>query len=145
VTVGIVSAKGPRPIGNGRSRDLIQTDAAINQAKGLLYYLVHRGPWVGVYMFPNSRGLAKYYDLATHKGVVVSDVVRGSPAARAGIRSFDVVTHVDKQPVATPEEMQQAIRKHRIGEATTLSIERRDGTMQIRVKTGRLPDGYSGG
>ncbi|MFQ5808100.1 MAG: S1C family serine protease [Armatimonadota bacterium] len=184
VTVGVVSAKGPRPIGNNESRDLIQTDASINrgnsggplvnlagqvvginnmiysgtgysigigfaipinQAKELLHYLVHRGPWIGVQMYPNSRGRAKYYDLPTYKGIVVHSVARASPASRAGVRPFDVVTHVDGQVVNTPEEMQRAIRKHVIGDTTTLSIVRGDGTHQIAIRTGQLPDGYYGG
>ncbi|MGD8238711.1 MAG: trypsin-like peptidase domain-containing protein [Armatimonadota bacterium] len=183
VTVGVVSARGPRPIGESESRDLIQTDASINrgnsggplvnlagqvvginnmiysgtgysigigfaipinQAKELLHYLVHRGPWVGVKMWANSRGQARFYDLPTHEGVVVHSVVRGGPASRAGVRPFDVVTHVDGQVVNAPEEMQRAIRKHAIGDPTTLSIVRDDGRHQISIRTGQLPDGYYG-
>jgi serine protease Do len=48
----------------------------------------------------------------TH-GAAVTDVTRGSPAARAGVRPGDVVVEVDRQPVATAEAAATAVQQPR--------------------------------
>jgi serine protease Do len=46
-------------------------------------------------------------------GVAVTDVDAASAAARAGIRSGDVLSAVDGHPVQTPEQVRQALAGHR--------------------------------
>jgi serine protease Do len=67
------------------------------------------------------------------QGVVVSGVPEGGPAARAGLRVRDVVTHVGGQPVrdadrlqlivgATPPESNTTVRFYREGQVQTANI-----------------------
>jgi len=91
-------------------------------------------------MYPNNAGLARNYGLPTRNGVIIVDVVRGSPAARAGLQGFDVVTHVDGKVVNSSEDMQAAIRKHNIGEAATIQILRGKETRSVSVTTGQIPE-----
>ena len=43
------------------------------------------------------------------QGVLVSDVEQGSPAFRAGIGRGDIITHINRQPVRTPQEASRAL------------------------------------
>jgi serine protease Do len=52
---------------------------------------------------------------ANTKGAVITDVVAGSPAERAGLKEGEVVVEVDRKPVASVEEAVTALRTPRTG------------------------------
>ncbi len=115
----------------------------VNQAKEMLYFLVNRGPWLGLLNLRiNSPGLAKYLGLRTDAGIVVLNVAQFGPAARAGIEPGDVIVEVAGQPVATPDDLQKQVRRHKIGDTISLTIQRLDQQEEIKVKAGKIPDGY---
>lgn len=180
VTVGVVSAKGYRPVGEGKKRRVIQTDAAINignsggplldlagnvvginykiftttgatvgigfaipinDAKARVKLLVEGGPWVGLPgngLMVNSPGLAAHLGLATDKGVVVFYVEPGSPAARAGIKPGDVILAVDGKTVRDPQQVDDAILAHRIGDTIRFQIQRGRQVLDVSVVAGRI-------
>ena len=43
-------------------------------------------------------------------GGEISEISRGSPAARAGLRAGDVIAEVNRRPVGTPALLDSAIR-----------------------------------
>jgi S1-C subfamily serine protease len=181
VTVGVVSAKGFRSVGNGEMRNVIQTDAAINQgnsggplldlggnvvginykifsttgasvgigfaipineATEMMYFLVNRGPWLGIASTEvNSEGFAHYLGIAPTKGIVVLGVYKGSPAEKAGMQPKDVITAVDASPVTNSEEFQAAVFKHKIGDVVKLTVERAGGKAEVSVTAGKVPEG----
>lgn len=53
---------------------------------------------------------AKQFKLSAGKGVVVTDVVDGSSAARAGVRPGDLLTEVDHEPVTTIKGVGEALK-----------------------------------
>ena len=53
--------------------------------------------------------LAKQLELAGQKGVVVTDVESGSPAAMAGIRPGSLIQEVNRKPVETVKEFKEAV------------------------------------
>jgi len=115
----------------------------INQAKEMMYFLVNRGPWVGLLnVLKNSQGLARYLQLQTDKGLVVIAVADGSPVARAGIEPGDVILQIDGQTVTDPDELQKRIRSHKIGDIIELTVQRGGQLQQIQVKAGTIPKGY---
>ncbi len=52
---------------------------------------------------------------ANTKGAVITDVVSGSPAERAGLKEGDVVVEIDRKPVATVDEAVLALRAPHAG------------------------------
>lgn len=115
----------------------------INQAKEMMYFLVNRGPWVGLLnVLPNSPGLARYLQLGTDKGLVVIAVAQGSPAARARIEPGDVILEVDSQVVTDTDGLQKQIRSHKIGDIIELTVQRGSELRQVEIKAGTIPEGY---
>ncbi len=115
----------------------------INQAKEMMYFLVNRGPWVGLLnLQPNSQGLARYLQLRTDKGLVVIAVAEGSPVAQAGIEPGDVLLEVDGEPVSEVDKLRKKIRSHKIGETIRLTVQRGNQLHEVEVKAGTIPEGY---
>ena len=75
------------------------------------------------------RGFFKLADDAP--GVVVSKVKPGDPAAVAGLRPLEIVTHVDDKPVADVKALREAVK----GKTEfNLSVRRLAATRIVRVK-----------
>jgi S1-C subfamily serine protease len=55
------------------------------------------------------------------QGVLVAEVMPGSPAASAGVKTGDVLTEVDGQPATSPDQVSGLIKKHRAGEKLSFS------------------------
>jgi len=115
----------------------------INQAKEMMYFLVNRGPWIGLAKaLPNSPGFARWAHLRTAEGIVVLDVVPEGPLARARVQSGDVILAIDGKPVSKLEEIDQIVLGHKIGETITLTIQRGTEQLPVSVEAGTIPEGY---
>ena len=90
------------------------------------------GPaWLGVELTKAPPGEA---------GVVVRDVLRGSPAERAGLQPGDRVLRVGSTPVAQPSEVVHAVSLHRAGERVGLSLLRSGAERLVPVVLASRPD-----
>ncbi len=115
----------------------------INQAKEMMYFLVNRGPWVGLLdVLKNSPGLARYLQLQTDTGLVVIAVAEGSPAARAGIEPGDAILEVDSHVVTDTDGLQKQIRSHKIGDIIELTVQKGSELRQVKMKAATIPEGY---
>ena len=57
-------------------------------------------PWLGVYgLQPVDPQVAKFLHLENQSGVVLSDILEGGPAARAGLQERDIVLAIDGRPM----------------------------------------------
>ncbi len=72
-------------------------------------------------------------------GVLISEVQRGSPAARAGLRPGDLIIEIDREPVDGVREYQEAIAK---ADGRALLLIRRNirGRLQSDIVALRIPD-----
>jgi membrane-associated protease RseP (regulator of RpoE activity) len=66
-------------------------------------------PSLGISGDELTTQLASYFGVKQGKGVLVREVVVGSPAANAGLRAGDVIVAVDGKSVATVSELRQAL------------------------------------
>ncbi len=71
-------------------------------------------------------------------GVVVSGVVEGSPAARAGIRAGDVIVEVNRERVKSAADVARLLGEMRRGNNLLLLVQR-DGNSRFVVLTPRQP------
>lgn len=68
-------------------------------------------------------------------GAAVGQVASGSPAAKAGLKSGDVVTAIDGKPVTGADALVRAVDAHKPGDTVTL----RAGGRDVKVKLGTRP------
>jgi serine protease Do len=85
----------------------------INVARGVLSQLRDRGRvergYLGIELHELEPDLARIIGLTDTRGALVVDVVEGEPAARAGLRRWDVITSVSGQPVADGDGLVKTI------------------------------------
>lgn len=107
----------------------------INEVKMVVDQLAKYGrvvrPWIGIYGATLTRPLARQIGATVDRGVVVVEVVAGSPAHRAGIRRGDVIVGLSGEPVNTMEELRAKLRSRQIGEMVRLDIVRGDRKVSL--------------
>jgi serine protease Do len=69
------------------------------------------------------------------KGVVITEVVAGSPAARAGLKEGEVLLEVDRKPVSSVEEAAAALRAPRPG-GHLVRVRGASGARFVTIPTG---------
>ena len=74
------------------------------------------------------------------RGIEITSVVGGSPAAHAGLRPEDVIVEVDGVPVGEVGELQRLMTGDRVGRGITLVVFRHGRVQQLDVVPGELPD-----
>jgi serine protease Do len=99
---------------------------------------VTRG-WLGVTLQPLTPELATSFGAEGKKGALIADVAEGSPAARAGLKSGDVVLAVDGQNVADPGDVARKVGLAAPGRRETLTVWRDHGSRQVDVVLGEAP------
>ncbi len=87
------------------------------------YGTVKRGQ-LGVSMYTVTPDIAHSLGLPSAVGALVSQVVEGSPAERAGIRTGDVITSVNGQPVKSNSELRNTIGLLRVGDKVDIGLVR---------------------
>ena len=73
-------------------------------------------------------------------GVVVVDVRADGPSARAGIRTGDIILHVDGRRVDSAARLARLIRAVPPGRTVALTLWRRDREMALTVRLDEEPD-----
>ena len=118
----------------------IPIDVAIDVADQLkVSGTVARG-WLGVLIQEVTSELALSYGLDKPQGALVGQVMPDSPAAKAGLRSNDVILAFNDQTVGFSSELPPLVGRVRPGKTATVTIIR-DGQQQlIEVKIEQLPD-----
>ena len=122
----------------------------INLARQIASQILDRGfashPYIGVRLQTLSPQLAREINATTSdcrlpevNGVVVVDVMQGSPAAKAGIQPCDLIEHVGGKAMKTPADVQLAVDKAEVGQALAVQVRRGDARQTLTVKPGELP------
>lgn len=84
---------------------------------------VERG-WLGVQVQPVTGPIADSLGLASAHGALVSSPQPGSPAAKAGLKSGDIITKVDDKEIKDARDLARTIAGMAPGSEVTLSILR---------------------
>ncbi len=103
----------------------------INQARKTADQLIQSGkatyPVMGISVDMNYSGDGAM--IAKTNGAVVA----GGAAAKAGLKSGDVITEIDGRAITSPEELIVAIRSHSVGEEITVTYKRGDKRATVNL------------
>lgn len=77
-------------------------------------------------------------------GVVVTQVFPGKAAAEAGVELGDVLVEIDGKPIASINDVRQAVRRQSPYEHISVQVRRGDVTVELDVWLGRAPRDFPG-
>ncbi len=139
--IGINTAISSRGGGN----DGIGFAIPINMAKWVAKQLIENGEvqrgFLGVLIQDLNGPLAKQLDITTTNGALVQEVLKDSPAAKAGLKPGDVVMKLNGNNVSSPKTLQDAVEKLAIGQKYELVILRDGKEQALGVTIEKMPTG----
>jgi S1-C subfamily serine protease len=83
-------------------------------------YIEH--PWLGVSMTDVTPTIKSQNQLKVEKGAFILEVVKDSPAQRAGLEPGDVITHFAGQAVTGAKELQQITQQCQVGDEIEIAF-----------------------
>jgi len=78
--------------------------------------------------------IAKHLNIKDRRGVIVTDVVPGSPAQEADIRSGDIVKEIGRKPIRSITDFKDAMKTANVKEGAVLLIKRENTTFYTVVR-----------
>lgn len=173
VTSGVISALNRKVITDGKTYNLIQTDAAINagnsggalanskgevigintikivatgvegigfaipsnDVKPIVDELIKNKkiarPYIGIYGANVDKDAAVRYEI--REGVYIQEVVKQSPAEKAGLQKADVIIQAKGKDIKTMDELNEIKNQSKIGDKFKLKVVRGDKEIEITV------------
>jgi serine protease Do/serine protease DegQ len=131
--IGINTAILSRSGGNIGIGFAIPVNMARNVMDQLLQYGSVKRGLLGVNIYTVTPDIAKSLGLASAQGALVSQVIEGSPAEKAGIRTGDVIVTVNGQPVKSNTELRNAIGLARVGQKVDIGLLRDGKPLKLQA------------
>ncbi len=119
--VGIANAVNTTGQGIGFAIPVDVARAVVDELR--LHGQVRRG-WLGLSVVDLTPDVAKSLGRPSYSGVMVSDVVAGSPAQRAGLRTGDIILEVNRTPVQRAQALRWKVAQTGPGGALRVRITR---------------------
>ncbi len=108
-----------------------------NMAKSIMTSLIAEGRvvrgWLGVQIQNVNADLAASFDYNGKAGVLVSDVVSGSPAARGGMKTEDIIVRFAGKKVANVTELRSIVASTRPGTTADVEVWRDGSSKTLRI------------
>ena len=99
--------------------------------------------WLGVRIRDLSEQemdeIAKRHGIREGFGVVIIEVMEGTPAEKAGIKSGDLVVAFEERPVTDTRLLQRLIGGAGAGQGVRLTVLRTDGRRRLEVRLAAMP------
>ncbi|MDO8540395.1 MAG: PDZ domain-containing protein [Opitutaceae bacterium] len=103
--------------------------------------------WLGTYgLQPMDREVARFLNLSAQSAVVVSEVLEGSPAEKAGLKDRDIILQLDGRPLpqfkpdrVIVSHVEREIDRHAPGDTLALTVLRGTERIELKAVLGEQP------
>ena len=104
-------------------------------------------PWMGIYyttltpVLQEQRGLLLGYGALVEppEGFATDAVLPASPAAEAGLRNGDIITHVDTVRIDGDNPLDEILTQYRPRDTVSLRVLRGEELVEVRLQLGTRP------
>jgi len=96
-----------------------------------------KGGYLGVQVKNLSDQLQKYFEVSY--GVLVGEVMKDSPAEKAGIKAGDVITSINDRKIEDPGDLMRTVNYYNPGEEVEVSYTRKGRQEEVKVALTEKP------
>ncbi len=96
--------------------------------------------WLGVTVQNLDEKLADYFGIVEKKGVLVSQVLAGGPAKKAGVKEADVIVKFANTQINNVNELLKAVGGAEVGKKVKVELIRDKKTLALEVEVGARPE-----
>ena len=97
-------------------------------------------PWLGARLQSVTPEIAESLGLRLPSGALVASVVPNSPAARAGLKSSDLIVAVDGQTIEDPNAFDYRFATHPLGGTSQIDVQRGGKPVKLAIPLETAPD-----
>jgi Do/DeqQ family serine protease len=97
-------------------------------------------PWLGARLQAVTPEIAESLGLRLPSGALVASVVPNSPAARAGLKSSDLVVAIDGQTIEDPNAFDYRFATHPLGGTSQVDVQRAGKPVKLTIPLEAAPD-----
>jgi len=115
----------------------------VSTAKKIMEQIIQTGSvtrgWIGVAVQELTPELADSFKLKNTQGVLISEVLRGGPADKAGIKPGDILFNIADQALSDSTVMLEKISALSPGNKVALKLLRNQAEIDVKVTVGKRP------
>jgi len=102
--------------------------------------------WMGIAMTDLSKidpEVLRQQNITATKGIIITQVIQGGPAYKAGLQELDVIMSVDRKTPKDSADLQKIVRSAKIGQTISVLVNRSGQFKVVKVRLESLPDQYA--
>jgi serine protease Do len=115
-----------------------------NMAKQIMDQIIEKGivtrGFLGVSLQPVDKDIADAFNLQKPEGALISEVIKDSPADKAGIKQGDIIIEYNKIPLKSLQNFRKDISMTAPGSTVQLKVNRKGEILSIAVELGSASD-----
>jgi S1-C subfamily serine protease len=119
----------------------------VNMAKQVAAQLIKKGAvtrgWLGVSIQPVTEDIAKSFGLSRPQGALISEIMAGGPAEKAGMKQGDIIMRFAGKEVRDARQLQLVVADTRVGEKVEVEIFREGRAQKLFVTIGNTENASS--
>jgi len=95
---------------------------------------MNQGLYLGVTIGEVDDAMAAQLGLDEDEGILVRSVIEDSPAEKAGLKAYDIITRIDNEQINDISDLRKKLRESKEGDTITLTVLRKGKSMTIKAK-----------
>lgn len=119
----------------------------VNMARWVSGQLIDHGvvkrSFLGVGIQPISSELAKSFDIKVGQGAIITQVMEGSPAEAAGLKTGDIILNFANKDVSGPRNLQGIVEQLAVGKSYMMELLRDGKRINKNITMKEMPNSFS--
>jgi len=116
-----------------KSKTSIFVLAKILDAQGITLAKKSMGERYGIRVQELTPSLASHFNFRGEKGILVSEVISGSPSEASGMKAGDIITKLNAKEISNVQEFEETLDSIKVGSAVRITLFRNDKFQEVNL------------